>query len=784
MLPVTLLLSGQTKNGLITGKVTDQNNMPMSYATIKLDGTVIGTLSNEQGTYLLKAPAGSYTLICKSIGYSDVSVPVTISESIKKTIDFRMTEKAKDLNEVIISAVKVKSASATRTLMEVQDIPQAIVVLGQKTIEQQGAFDLTTLTRNMTGINFTGNYSGAGSYQFFNARGFDMVNSQNFRWNGMMIWNLGNNYDDNIEQVEFLKGPTSILFGDVSPGGVLNLVTKKPLADFYLKTEIKAGQWNLFRPSVDMSGPLTKNKKIRYRLSSSYETSNSFRDFVKSERLLIAPSLAWDITPRLSISADFVFKKSSATDDAGLVSPDGTTAGLIKLSPSLYLGEPAMKYLFSDQNYFANLTYRISENWRFKAVGFHSYTENRPFGLWPEQPDENGNLIRNVYGYNQWLANNSASADILGSFYTGSFKHNLLAGFEFQETHFRYTNEGYLNYFDTNNIYHMVYGVTPVVEPSNKTYLPFVSKINRAGIYFQDQVMMLNEKLHLLLGFRYGKTQQGNHYYQNELPGTDYEGYTDDIVSKNVFTPRIGVVYKPLISLSLYASYSKGYEINSPDIFALNYSEYSTPPATISTQYEFGAKGDLFDNGLGATLSFFEINKLHPYGYVYADPVNPNYDEYNVYYEGHHRSKGIELDIDGKILPSVSLTLGAAYTQTEVVEDPGYPTGNRLPNAPKYAGNIWINYEPVEKLKGFSSGLGFYYKDKFFSGIDNNPDYVVPAGYTMDLSVGYKYKKIGAQLVVSNLTNQINFNNPWVYNLFEVRPLRRSVITLTYKLGK
>ena len=115
-----------------------------------------------------------------------------------------------------------------------------------------------------------------------------------------MIWNLGNNYADNIEQVEFLKGPSSILFGDVSPGGVLNFSTKKPLADFYLKTELRLGEWNLFRPSVDISGPLSKNKNLRYRLNTSFEKSNSFRDFVGSNRFILAPAITWDINSKLS----------------------------------------------------------------------------------------------------------------------------------------------------------------------------------------------------------------------------------------------------------------------------------------------------------------------------------------------------------------------------------------------------------------------------------------------------------------------------------------------------
>jgi iron complex outermembrane receptor protein len=296
--------------------------------------------------------------------------------------------------------------------------------------------------------------------------------------------------------------------------------------------------------------------------------------------------------------------------------------------------------------------------------------------------------------------------------------------------------------------------------------------------------MMLKEKLHLLVGFRYGNTQQGNDYIENELAGTDYEGYEDDLVNRNVLSPRLGIVYKPTPWVSLFGSYSQGFEINSPDLFALNYADFSTPPATLSSQIEFGTKANLFKEKLGLTFSLFQIDKMNPYGYVYLDPENPNYDEYNVYYDGHHRSQGIEMDLNGKIIPEISITLGAAYTKTRILEDPGYPVNNQLPNAPKITGNIWLNYEPLVKMKGFSLGFGAFYKDKFYSNINNDSDLEIPYSFTIDAAIGYKIKQFGLQLNVSNLTNEVNYSNPWIFNMFEVRPLRRAVLTLTYKFDK
>jgi iron complex outermembrane receptor protein len=772
----------QTFKGTISGKITDADHLPVYGVSVILQGTDIGTSTDEQGNYLLKAPVGHHKLVAKLIGHFTSETQITVAKDKEVTASFILQENVEMMNDVDISGVKAKSATATRTLMPIQDIPQSITVIGQRVIKQQAAIDLSTITRNISGLNFTGNYSGAGSYQFFNARGFDLNDSQSYRWNGKMIWNLGNNYSDNIEQVEFLKGPASILFGDVSPGGVMNFVTKKPLADFQAEVNFKLGSWGLIRPAVDITGPVTKDRTLRFRLNTSFEKAGSFRDYVSSDRQFLAPAIAWDITPKLTLNVEAVFKSSTAVDDAGLVSPDGTIKGLKQLNPSLYLGEPDRNYLYKDQSYYGVLSYELNKTWRVRLTGFYGDTHNRPFGIWFDQPNDEGDFIRNEYGYHQKSKNGSAAVDAYGTFYTGTIKHNILIGAEYQSTNYRYTNAGSLSVLDTNNIYNPVHGQIPTVDPAEGPYQPYVSRIMRTGINFQDQIMFWKEKVHLLLGLRAGRTKRGNHYFQNELSGTDYEGYTDDIISKDVLTPRLGLVYKVRSWYSIYASYSKGYEINTPDIFARNYQQYSTPPATLSTQLEFGSKGNLFSDKLGITVSVFEINKSNPYGYVYLDPVNPDYDEYDVYYAGHHRSRGIEMDADGKISPSLSLTAGAAYTRTKVSDDPGYPDGNVLPNAPKFTGNIWLNYEPVNVLKGLSVGSGFFYKDKFFSSLANDPNLEIPASYTVDVAMGYKLKRIGAQLNVMNVTNQISYLNPWQFNLFDVRPPRQFILTLTYRI--
>ena len=783
LLGIVICAAAQDNKGILSGKITDLNGLPVTLANIAVDGTAISTQSDENGNYLLKLEAGAYTLLVTALGYQAGKLTAQVTAGITSEASVGLQMESFSLSEVTVSGLKVKSVTATRTLMEIKDIPQAIVVLGQKTIRQQAVFDLTTLTRNITGLNFSGSYGGGGSSQFFNARGFDLNETQNYRLNGMMLPNLGNNYSENIEQVEFLKGPASILFGDVAPGGVINLVTKKPLSEFMADFSLKAGSWGLLRPALDITGPLTKDNTVRYRVNTSYERSDSFRDFVRLERGFIAPTLAWDISPRLSMTVETVFKRSSAVDDAGLVSPDGTVKGLKSLSPSLYLGDPTRRYNFSDQSYFTTLAYQLGKTWRLKAAAFYGHTKVRPFGIWFDQPESNGDFVRREYGYHQHSGNGSAALDASGTFYTGAIKHNLLIGADYQGTRYRFTNVGELSYLDINNIYEPAYPITSNPAPASTPLSPYVSIISRTGLYVQDQVMLFNERFHVLLGLRAGTTRQGNDYYEDELAGTQFEGYADNIISKTALSPRIGLLYKPILSTSVYASWSKGYEVNSPDIFARNYLDYATPPATVSQQFEAGVKTSFFNERLGIAFSGYQIDKRNPYGYVYLDPENPNFDEYDVYYQGRHQSRGIEMDVDGWLSKSVSLTAGFAYVSTRVVEDPGYPKGNLLPNAPKYTANLWLNYEPGARLAGFTAGVGFFYKHKFFSSLANNPDLEIPAGYTLDAALGYKFRRFSLQVNVMNLSNQLNYLNPWQFNLFDVRPPRQYVVSMGYGVG-
>jgi iron complex outermembrane recepter protein len=770
----------QTGPAALQGRVSTADGQPAPYVSVALEGTSLGTTTDERGRYRLdRLAAGTYTLVVQGIGYEPLRQPVTVAAGPVTALDVLLPQTTRQLGEVQVLGQKRRTASATRTSQELIDIPMSIQVIGQDVVQQQNAFDLATLTRNISGVNLQGTYNGADSYQYFNARGFDLNNWQNFRRNGLMVWNMGTHFNDNIEAVEFLKGPAAILYGDVAPGGVMNFVTKKPLNYDYRRLELKVGQYGLVRPTLDVSGPINEKKTLLYRLNTTYQQSNSFRDEVNSSALMFAPVLTWNVTPRLSWTGEYVFKQTSAANDPGLVSPDGSFAGLSRLPRSRYLGEARMRYDFRDQGLYSTLTYQLGNNWQVRNQASYGYTSRTPYALDLGLPDAQGNVSRYEYNYNQWFDTRTVSVDVTGTVQTGPVKHTLLLGADYFSTYSRFTTGSGYNLVDTTfNIFNPVYNQA-VIRFDNTPYSNTRFTFQRAGLYAQDQLSMLGDQVQVLLGFRLNRTRQGN-LYDNEAD----RPATDQLVTASPVSPRVGIVYKPRPWLSAFASYTESYEVNSPSDYvgAVNVQDAAGLRPTFGKQAEAGVKANLLGERLGLTLTAFNIEKTNVVGTYYEDRLNPAAADfrYFVYDGGRHRSRGLELDANGKLTPALSVTASASLIDARIVDDPAYAAGNQLRGAPRTGFSLWADYQvPVRALRGLTLGYGVFNRSSYYG---NNENLFRTAGYTtMDAAVGYTYKQFSARLNVSNLTDRTYYLQNFSPVVWEPQWVRRGVLSVAVK---
>jgi iron complex outermembrane receptor protein len=203
-----------------------------------------------------------------------------------------------------------EASGATRTDTPIRDIPQSVQVIPRQVLKDQQVTRLTDAIRNVSGIVEGDTF--AGTVDNFNIRGFDFNSTfrDGFREPGDTLRELAN-----IEQIEVIKGPASVLYGNAEPGGIINLVTKRPLSTPYYSADFSVGNFSYYRPSIDISGPLNPDKSLLYRLNVAYENGSSFRDFVDSERFFFGPIFELKLGDNTNLLVNVDYLKDERTFD-------------------------------------------------------------------------------------------------------------------------------------------------------------------------------------------------------------------------------------------------------------------------------------------------------------------------------------------------------------------------------------------------------------------------------------------------------------------------------------
>ncbi|MEH2287413.1 TonB-dependent siderophore receptor [Nostoc sp.] len=617
------------------------------------------------------------------------------------------------------------ATTATKTDTPLRDIPQSIQVVPQQVLRDQQATRLNDALRNVPGVVSSSGPPGNSESSGFTIRGF---NSGITLRNGLAD-PLGDRSLElsNIERVEVLKGPASALFGNGSPGGTANLITKQPLSTPYYALEATVGSYSYYRGAVDLSGPLNDDKTALYRLNVSYKDAGSFIDFAHDKNLLIAPVLSFAIGERtkLSLEGEYISADTNRLwlPAFGTVLPNPNGKILRNLNTSgpdrndNYVHEDIGRIGYS-------LEHKFSDNWSlknaFRAIFYHF--ETSAF-LRDGTPLVDNRILNREF--NQGEFNDEAYnllTDIVGKFSTGSIQHQLLFGFDLS----RYDSK----YLFNNRSAAPIDLFNPVYDRSLGESLGSQngSSLTEAlGIYVQDQIA-LSQNLKLLLGVRFDAFKQTD---------GDLIANTESSQSGDAFSPRFGIVYQPIEPISLYASYSRSF---SPAI-GISFDGSTFEPER-STQYEVGVKADL-NQRISTTLAFYNLTRSNV---LTEDPINQDYSIQT----GEQRSRGIEFNIGGEILPGLNVIAGYAYTDAIITEDNTYTPGNHLNNVPKNSFNLWTKYEIQSgSLKGLGFGLGLFYVGSRQADLDNS--FELPSYFRTDAAIFYKQGQLGAQVNFRNL---------------------------------
>ncbi|MEH2051202.1 TonB-dependent siderophore receptor [Nostoc sp.] len=614
------------------------------------------------------------------------------------------------------------TSSATRTDTPLRDIPQSIQVIPQQVIKDQQATRLTDVLKNAPGV-VVGSRSPRDPLNIIKIRGFDAFSDTLL--NGIQDSSISSvGFGSNIERVEVLKGPASVLFGQGGLGGKVNLVTKQPLRDPFYSVETSVGSYNSYSGAIDLSGPLNDSKTVLYRLNASAGTNESFIDFYDQQQYLIAPTLSWQISDRTKLTLEASYSLVEGPYDFGipaqgsvLPNPNG------KIPRNRFLSEPNLNDTSNGALRIGyNFEHRFSENWQVRSV-FQTYSFRlrrnivAPFGLQDDLRTIDRGIEDFDYDENAYNLDNYVVAKLT----TGSIKHELVAGFNLSKTD---TNSKSL-FNDTTplDVFNPVYGnFTQATVPD----FDIKNTIQQLGFYLQDQITVA-ENLKVLLG---GRFDIANQKFQDLL------NQTTDFQQAEAFSPRVGIVYQPIKPISLYASYSRSFSQGQYTLGA------APPEPERGTQYEIGVKADLTDR-LAATLAFYDLTRTN---LPTSDPNDPRL----TILVGEQRSRGIEFDISGEISPGWNVIAGYAYTDAVITEDNDLPVGNQLNNVPRHALNLWTTYEIQSgSLKGLGFGLGaFYYGDR---QADLNNTVELPSYVRADAAIYYKRDNYRAAINIKNL---------------------------------
>ncbi|MEY8263818.1 MAG: TonB-dependent receptor [Bermanella sp.] len=673
--------------------------------------------------------------------------------------------------------------SATKTFTHELDIPQPIDIINQQLINDQVALDLGQTFRNSASVNIVDPLGHT------NIRGFRLnENSGGILKNGLREVSQGFSFQPlaNIEKIEVLKGASSALYGRGEPGGIINLITKKPRADSFNKATAIVGSDDFYQLNIDTNHALSD--ALLFRLNAQVNDEKSYRDQVASERQFIAPVISYQINQDQKITAEVELNHFSQTRDQGIVAINGELNALpssrflggdTQVDTRIYTFQLSHEWFLND-NWALNSKFRIGRDTTDDAL-FNPVLEsqqqllNNP-ALWG---DSQARVYRTLTSADDIKDELNFDINLVGETTLQGIEHGLLFGFNVN--HRQVDRKAYLHYnealyssLSAINPAFAFYGGVSFVDPFDPVtpesiFLPaglaffnpafanefsFSDKVAledtktdilSSGLYLQDQIRF-NDQWQLLLGLRYDYNIHKLDDSRLNIPAflAGQVLYTPRIKAKQSdgqWTPRAGLVYQPTDNLSLYASYASQYDI------ALVAADVR--PVESDSQ-EYGVKWNISDQ-LNASISYFNIRKTN-----IVDASNLLQPEVVDEIE----SSGYEASLLGRISPHWAVSANVSEYQAEITKSQDKPAdaGNRARGTPTRSGSLWLKYD-VKPYGESGFGIAFGVNHVGARPGDNANSFELPSYTLFDTALTYKSRSgIGLRLQIENLANKRWYN--------------------------
>lgn len=715
-------------------RLTQGKDSPGLHASVSVSQGLQQLLSGS-GLVAIEQTDGSYILQALASTPTQNPLPVV-------TVDATRTAQADGTYRV------VPSASTLRNGVPMLEIPQIVNVVPAQVLADQRPRNLDDALLNISGL--TQGNTLAGTQDTIMKRGFGGNRDGSVMRNGMPLIQ-GRGFGASAESVEVVKGPSSLLYGIMDPGGVINIISKKPQLEQHTSLSTLGSTYAHGRSgaalTLDSTGPVS-DSGLAYRLIIDRVDENYWRNFGQHQETLIAPSVAWygkDTQVLLAVEhREFLYPFDRGT------AIDSRTGKPLDIPADRRLDEP-----FNNMEGWSDLVQltldrQLNQDWKSHlGLSFNreAYDANqvRITGVNPVT----GEITRsNDATHGAYSTDSYATVYLDGKTTIGGLRNDIQFGADIEYR--RIYRADLLRQATGNfNFLNPVYGTISPSTTISASDSAQTDLLHDQSLFMQD-ALHLNDKWILVGGLRLQDYSQ--------VAGRGRPFVTNTRLNGNKWLPRAGLVYQWNDRLSLYTSFSKSLKPTSTIApYATGVVLDSSIAPEQATSWETGVKYDL-DRGLSATLAFYNINKRN----VLVSQLNAVTNQTDYRTAGAVRSRGIELDVTGQLSEHWNIIGSYAYTDAKTTDDPVY-AGLRLWNVAKQTASASAVHD-FGRISGgdrLRSGAGIHYVGKRAG--DSANSFILPSYTTLDAFATYDTRISGQavkfQLNLKNLFNRVYYTS-------------------------
>jgi iron complex outermembrane receptor protein len=672
---------------------------------------------------------------------------------------------------IVVTGQPFVEGEISKSDVPLLETPQAISVVSGDLIRERGIVDLNDALRGVAGVSHSSTY---GYYDAYTIRGYDTAYDSLYL-DGLITHSAaGTNYElSGLERVEVLKGPASSLYGAAPIGGVVNLVSKRPEEDSFLRTQIATGSYDLVEGSIDANTALDSGGHVLFRLNALFRDQDDFVKYSGKNRIFVAPSLTWVIGSDTHLTLLGSWQRDH--DNPWLPLPAEGTVLPNANGPIPYgfaINFPGDQKVINNQNRWSagylfdhKFADWLSFSQTLRYTRARTYWNNWLFAdAFVDSAYVNGIQQGHIFGYDTYGPfyetdeNFGVDSRLTATFATGPVSHSLLIGLDYRDAEQRYHEDGG-DYTFVNTLDYLNPDYSQILFHDPSQAYSGGGKSHQTGLYVQDHIGFA-DKVFVTLGGRWDWLVNA--------------GGKDD-----AFSPRVGVNYMFSPKASFYASWSRSF---APQFdWIVSYDGTPLPNGegrNIEAGFKFGAPGA----PLNFSAAVFQLTRTNV---PTSDPVHPLF--YLV--TGEQRSRGVELEGAWRPAPGWDLSLAYTYLEAKVTEDNDIPVGTPLGNVPHH--NLYVRGEykvPAGPLAGLGASLAMlwnsyktaatdYVLDVDGDG-DNDAAFRLPGYVVVDAGVSYETGPWRFALNLNNLFDKRYYPDASYYyrvNIGEPRNWRLSV---------